>query len=144
MFVPIKSDNGAVLPWEYMPAEKATYQAGQLLAVDATTGQVEAIAADLTTTPPYLCMADIEVETAGTPIPVTRVSRDYIYETTLSGAAAGAVAGTKLQVESGGLQASKPATGSGTFEVVSLDGTADGDAVRGRWVDPTPAAGGGG
>lgn len=117
-----------------MPAEAGTYKAGQLLAVDATTGQVEAIAADLTTTPPYLCMADITVETAGTPIPVTRVSRDYIYETTLAEAATGAVVGTKLQVEAGGLTASKPATGSGTFEVVALDGTAAGDAVRGRWV----------
>lgn len=97
-----------MLPWEYMPAEKGTYQAGQLLAADATTGHLEAIAADLTTTPPYLCMADITVETAGTPIPVTRVSRACIYETTLSGAATGAVVGTKLQVESGGLQASKP------------------------------------
>ena len=84
MFLPIKSDNGAVLPWEYMPAEAGTYVAGQLLAVDATTGYLEPIAADLVTTPPYLCMADIKVETAGTPIPVTRVSKDYIYETTLA------------------------------------------------------------
>ena len=134
MFLPIKSDNGAVLPWEYMPAEAGTYVAGQLLAVDATTGYLEPIAADLVTTPPYLCMADIKVETAGTPIPVTRVSKDCIYETTLAEAAAGTVAGTKLQVESGGLMASKPASGSGTFEVVSLDGTAAGDAVRGRWL----------
>lgn len=114
MFLPVKSDNGAVLPWEYMPAEKGTYQAGQLLAADATTGHLEAIAADLTTTPPYLCMADITVETAGTPIPVTRVSRACIYETTLSGAATGAVVGTKLQVESGGpagQQAGLPGSG---------------------------------
>ena len=96
MFLPIKSDNGAVLPWEYMPAEAGTYVAGQLLAVDTTTGHLEPIAADLVTTPPYLCMADIKVETAGTPIPVTRVSKDYIYETTLAEEAAGAVVGTKL------------------------------------------------
>lgn len=134
MFLPIKSDNGAVLPWEYMPAEAGTYVAGQLLAVDATTGYLEPIAADLVTTPPYLCMADIKVETAGTPIPVTRVSKDYIYETTLAEATSTAVVGMKLQVKSGGLTVSKPASGSGTFEVVSLDGTAAGDAVRGRWL----------
>ena len=108
--------------------------AGQLLAVDATTGYLEPIAADLVTTPPYLCMADIKVETAGTPIPVTRVSKDHIYETTLAEATSTAVVGMKLQVESGGLTVSKPASGSGTFEVVSLDGTAAGDAVRGRWL----------
>ena len=32
----------------------------------------------------------------------------------------------------------------GTFEVVSLDGTTAGSIVRGRFVDPKPAAGGGG
>lgn len=144
MFQPWKSDNGAVLPWEYLAAEKATYQAGQLLALDASTGYLEPIAADLVTTPPYLCMADKTIETAGDPLPVTRISRGTIYETTLSAAASGAAVGTKLQVASGGLQASKPASGSGTFEVVSLEGTAAGDIVRGRWVDPAPATGGGG
>ena len=28
MFLPIKSDNGAVLPWEYLPAEAGAYVAG--------------------------------------------------------------------------------------------------------------------
>ncbi len=31
MFYPHKTDNGAVMPWEYMPANAGTYQAGQLL-----------------------------------------------------------------------------------------------------------------
>lgn len=134
MFLPIKSDNGAVLPWEYLPADEASYKAGQMLAVNTGTGYLEPIEADLVTTPPYLCMADVSVETAGTPIPVTRVSKDYIYETTLAEATSTAVVGMKLQVETGGLQVSKPASGSGTFEVVSLEGTAAGDAVRGRWL----------
>ena len=131
MFLPIKSDNGAVLPWEYLAAEAGTYKAGQLLNVDASTGHVEPISAELTTTPPYLCMADITVADAGTPIPVTRISKDHIYETTLAAAASGTVTGSKLQVASGGLQVT---AGAGTFEVVSLDGTETGDAVRGRWL----------
>ena len=69
MFQPWKSDNGAVLPWEYLAAEKATYQVGQLLALDASTGYLEPIAADLVTTPPYLCMADMTIATAGAPPP---------------------------------------------------------------------------
>lgn len=92
---------------------------------------MEAISAEQTTTPPYLCMADITVADAGTPIPVTRISRDSIYETTLASAASGTVTGGKLQVASGGLQAT---TGAGTFEVVALDGTQSGDTVRGRWL----------
>ena len=131
MFFPIKNASGAVLPWEYLSAEAGTYQAGQLLNLDTSTGYVEASSAEQTTTPPYLCMADITVADAGTPIPVTRISRDSIYETTLAAAASGTVTGGKLQVASGGLQAT---TGAGTFEVVALDGTQSGDTVRGRWL----------
>ena len=133
MFQPWKSDNGAVLPWEYLPAEVGTYHVGQALNLDASTGQLEAVAADLETTPPYICNAEIKVETAGTPIPVSRTSRDVIYETTLQAAASGTVAGTRLVIKR-----------DGTFEVVSLDGTTAGSVVRGRFVDPIPASGGGG
>ena len=44
MFQPWKSDNGAVLPWEYLPAEAGTYHVGQALNLDATTGHLEAVA----------------------------------------------------------------------------------------------------
>ena len=129
MFNPVKSDNGAVLPWEYMPAAAGTYKAGQLLNVSG--GKVAALSAASTTTPPYLCMADKTVA-AGDPLPVTRISKDWIYETQLSAAAASAVPGTKLEVSTGGLEAD--ATTAGTFELVSLEGTAKGDFVRGRFV----------
>ena len=36
--------------------------------------------------------------------------------------------------EADGLTASKPSAGSGTFEVVYLEGTAAGNVVRGRFV----------
>lgn len=129
MFLPMKSDTGNLLPWEYMLAAAGTYQAGQLLGV--TGGKVTALTAATTTTPPYLCMADKTVA-AGEALPVTRVSRDYIYETQLSAKAASAVPGTKLEVSAGGLKAD--ATAAGTFELVSLEGVEAGDFVRGRWV----------
>ena len=72
---------------------------------------------------------------------MSRTSRDVIYETTLQAAASGTVAGTRLVVKTGGTQVG---TGDGTFEVVSLDGTTAGSVVRGRFVDPIPASGGGG
>ena len=129
MFTPHKSDNGAVLPWEYYDAAAGTYKAGQLVTV--TGGKVAAISGALATTPPYLCMAD-KTCAEGELLPVTRISKDYIYETTLAAAAAEATVGTKLQVAAGGLQASGAA--AGTFEVVSIEGTAAGSTVRGRWV----------
>lgn len=128
MFVHCKGDTGAVPPWEHLRAAAGTYQAGQLLTVSG--GKLAAISGALDTTPPYLCMAERTVED-GELLPVTRVSRDYIYETTLAAAAAGAAVGGMLQIASGGLKAE---TGSGTFEIVSLSGTAAGDTVRGRFV----------
>lgn len=128
MFLPVVSDTGAVPPWEYLTAAAGTYQAGQLLNV--SDGLLTAITADNTAKPQYLCMSDLTLTESGK-LPVTRIKNDYIYETTLAGAAAGTVAGTKLKIAAGGLQA---AAGAGAFEVVSLGGTDDGDIVRGRWI----------
>ena len=136
-FIPVKSDNGAVLPWEYMPAAEATYKAGHLLTVSG--GKVTALTNASATTPPYLCMADVTVATAGDPIPVTRVSRDWIYETELNAALSTAAPGVKVQVAADGVSV---ATGKGTFELVSVEGTAKGDRVRGRWVDPAAGVAG--
>ena len=129
MFLAVKNDTGAVQPWEYLVAAAGNYKAGQLLTVDG--GLLKAVDAASATTPPYLCMADATVE-AEEVIPVVRVTGDTIFETQLSAAAEGAKVGTKLQVSAGGLLAD--AAAEGTFEIVTLDGTAEGDTVRGRFV----------
>ncbi len=128
MFSPHKTDTGAVAPWEYMSAAAGTYQAGQLL--NAKDGSLTPVSAASTTTPGYLCMANITV-TAGEMVPVTRIQRTAIYETQLSAEAASAAAGTMLQVSAGGLQADAAAEGS--FEVAYIEGTAAGSMVRGRF-----------
>ena len=128
MFSPHKTDTGAVLPWEYMPAAAGTYQAGQLL--NAKNGSLTPISAASTTTPGYLCMANITV-TAGQLVPVTRIQHTAIYETQLSAEAADAAEGTKLQVSAGGLQVDAAAAGS--FEVTYIEDTAAGSMVRGRF-----------
>lgn len=128
MFSPHKTDTGAVLPWEYMPAAAGTYQAGQLL--NAKNGSLTPVSAASTTTPGYLCMANITV-TAGQLVPVTRIQHTAIYETQLSAEAASAAEGTKLQVSAGGLQVDAAAAGS--FEVTYIEGTAAGSMVRGRF-----------
>lgn len=128
MFSPHKSDTGAVLPWEYLPGAAGTYKAGQLL--NAAAGKLTAIAAASTTTPGYLCMADITVAD-GDPVPVTRISKAMIYETQLSAEAASAAIGSSLQVSNGGLQVD--GTAAGSFEVTYLEDTAAGSMVRGRF-----------
>lgn len=127
MFVPYKHD-GALQPWEYLPAAAGTYKAGQLLNLSA--GKLAAVSAASATTPPYLCMADITAA-ADEPVPVIRVNDSMIFATELGAAAASAVVGTKLQVHAGGLTVD--AAAAGTFEAVSIDGTAAGSAVLGRF-----------
>ena len=128
MFSPHKTDTGAVLPWEYMPAAAGTYQAGQLL--NAKNGSLTPVSAASTTTPGDHCMANITV-TAGQLVPVTRIQHTAIYETQLSAEAADAAEGTKLQVSAGGLQVDAAAAGS--FEVTYIEDTAAGSMVRGRF-----------
>lgn len=128
MFSPHKTDTGAVLPWEYMPAAAGTYQAGQLL--NAKNGSLTPVSAASPTTPGYLCMANITV-TAGQLVPVTHIQHTAIYETQLSAEAADAAEGTKLQVSVGGLQVDAAAAGS--FEVTYIEDTAAGSMVRGRF-----------
>ena len=128
MFSPHKTDTGAVLPWEYMPAAAGTYQAGQLL--NTKNGSLTPVSAASPTTPGYLCMANITV-TAGQMVPVTRIQHTAIYETQLSAEAADAAEGTKLQVSAGGLQVD--AATAGSFEVTYIEDTAAGSMVRGRF-----------
>lgn len=128
MFTIHSHDTGAVLPWEYLPAQAGTYKAGQLL--ETSTGQLAPIAAVSKTTPGYLCMADITV-VAGGMLPVTRIQRDVIYETQLSADGVAAV-GEKLEVSAGGLQVD--ANAQGTFELVYAEDGVAGSTVRGRFI----------
>lgn len=127
MFIPHSYDNG-LQPWEYLPAAAGTYQVGQALTV--TSGKLAAIKSASTTTPPYICMAEVTVAD-GEAIPVIRVRNEIIFETTLSAASASAAIGTKLQVAAQGLEVNGADTG--TFDVVYIEGTAAGSIVRGRF-----------
>ena len=92
MFIPIKSTDGAMTPFEYIEAAAGTYQVGQLLNV--TDGKLAAISADQATTPPYVCMQSGTVA-AGELLAVTRVQGKYTFETELAAAAAAVKVGTK-------------------------------------------------
>lgn len=128
MFTPFKNDGG-LQPWEYLPAKEGTYQGGQLL--NASAGMLTPVSSASTTTPGYLCMADITVA-EGESIPVIRVRGNTIFETTLSAEAASAKIGSKLEVSAGGMAVD--ATAAGSFELTYVDDTAQGSMVLGRFV----------
>lgn len=123
------SDTGAVPSIINLPAAAGEYSPGQLLTV--TDGQLTAITAASNTTPPYVCHSARKIETAGGMLAVNRVRKDVVYKTSLSAAAAEAKIGSKLRISAGGKQVS---AGAGTFEIVYIEGTAEDDTVRGRFV----------
>lgn len=133
-FIPVKSDSGALQPWEYLPVKAGDYQLGQLLS--ASGGKLTAITAASTAEPPYVSMAD-KTAAEGEDLPVIRVRGDRVFETTLSAAVSTAAVGGRLQIAAGGLEA---ASGSGAFEIVSLEGTEKGSVVRGRFVGAAASA----
>lgn len=125
------SDFGGALPIEEMEATAGAYTIGQALTVE--NGKLVAITQAQATTPEYICEACRTVAEGGM-LPVTRVNKNSIYETTLSAAAEGAVVGAKLQLAAGGTQVVYVAGTPGSFELVSLSGTEAGDKVWGRWL----------
>ena len=72
MFTPFKNDGG-LQPWEYLPAKEGTYQGGQLL--NASAGMLTPVSSASTTTPGYLCMADITVA-EGESIPASSAAEE--------------------------------------------------------------------
>ena len=127
MFLPHQSDNG-LQPHEYYPAAAGNYEIGQ--ALNISDGKLTAVSAASTTTPEYLSMARATV-VDGEVLPVLRVSKTMVFETTLSAAAADAKIGSKLQVSADGLQVDAGAAGS--FELLQIEGTDAGSVVRGRF-----------
>lgn len=123
-FFPDQSDHGAVTPFEYLPCGAITPKAG--LALVLTNGLL-ALATG-TTAPTYICMKDADAAvTAGTIIPVVRVDKDRIYETTNSAAFSSAKIGTKVTLHTDGLQVTATTT-NGVAEIVDFDDKAKSDA----------------
>ena len=132
MFTIHKTDTGAVVPWEYLPAAAGEYKAGQMVKGNGL-GTIVSIDADTAERPGYLCMANITVAEAGELIPVTRVVEGVIYETTTVAANISTGVGRKVKVAAGGLGV-KIDSDDGCFELVSPNGPATGDTVFGRFV----------
>ncbi len=132
MFLIHTVDGGHVPPYEYLPAAAIVPKIGMAL-VPNSSGQLAA--ASGTAMPKYICMQEKEsAVTAGDLIPVIRAVGGIVFETTFSAAATSVKIGSKVTLSSDGLQVTGTTT-DGVAEVVEMDGTAAGNAVRVRFAN---------
>lgn len=129
MFLIHSIDDGRDAPLAYLPAGAITPKVG--LALTQSSGLL-AVASG-TTKPSYISMTQRPAAVAsGTVIPVIRVGDDMIFETVFSASASSVKLGDKVTIASDGLRVTATTT-SGVAEVVGMDGTASGSAVRVRF-----------
>ncbi len=122
-------DGGRVPGIEYLPAGAITPKVG--MALVQANGQL-ALATGANA-PTYISMCEKDRAcTAGEIIPVIRVGKDMILETTFAAAAASVKLGSKVTLHTDGLQVTATTT-SGVAEVVYMDGTASGSMCRVRF-----------
>ena len=123
------TDDNRVPGIEYLPASAITPKVG--MALTQTAGQLE-LATDATA-PTYISMCEKDSKcTAGDIIPVIRVGKDMILETTFADAATSIKLGNKVTLHADGLRVTAT-TSNGVAEVVYMDGTASGSMCRVRF-----------
>ena len=123
------TDDGRVPGLEYLPCAAMTPKVG--MALIQTDGVLTTAAG--TDVPTYICMCERETPVeAGTIIPVVRVGKDMVFETSFSAAASSIKLGSKVTLDADGLQVTATTT-DGAAEVVYMDGTASGSMCRVRF-----------
>ena len=123
------TDDNRVPGIEYLPANAITPKVGMAL---VQSGGNLALATG-TNAPTYISMCEKDGEcTAGDIIPVIRVGKDMILETTFEAAATSIKLGDKVTLHTDGLQVTATTT-NGVAEVVYMDGTASGSMCRVRF-----------
>lgn len=129
MFEFYKADDGRTEAIEYLPCSAITPKAGMALMM--SSGKL-AIATG-TNAPTYISLFNSDkAVTAGTMIPVSRVSKDVVYKTTNSASLASVNIGTKVTIATDGLRVTATAT-DGVAEVVGKDADAAGSDVYVRF-----------
>lgn len=125
-----KTDDGRIPGIEYLPCSAITPKVG--MALVQSSGNL-AIATG-TTAPTYISMCEKDSAcTAGDIIPVIRVSKDMVFETTFSAAATSIKLGNKVTLHASDGMSVTATTTDGVAEVVYMDGTASGAMCRVRF-----------
>lgn len=124
-----KIDDNRVCGIEYLPCAAITPKVG--MALYQSSGNLTT--ASGTTAPTYISMCEKDSAcTAGDIIPVIRVNKDMVFETTFSAAATSIKIGSKVTINTDGAQVTATTT-DGVAEVVYMDGTASGSMCRVRF-----------
>lgn len=125
-----KTDDGRIPGIEYLPCSAITPKVG--MALVQSSGNL-AIATG-TTAPTYISLCEKDSAcTAGDIIPVIRVSKDMVFETTFSAAATSVKLGNKVTLHASDGMSVTATTTDGVAEVVYMDGTASGAMCRVRF-----------
>lgn len=124
------TDDGRVLPFEYLPAGAITPKIG--MALKMSSGVLALCSG--TNKPEYVSMEKHDAAlTSGTIIAVVKVQPDVIWETTFSASASGVDPGDAVTIAADGLRVTATES-SGVATVVSKEGSASGDKVRVRFL----------
>lgn len=130
-------EDGQVRPWEYLPADDATYVVGQALVMDATNGYLVPVSSgvgeDTDEGKHYVCMANKTIATAGDILPVVATDDQMVWAIPLNAANSSIKVGAAYTLHTDGLHLTNTTT-KGCFTVLDYDGTAAGDIVRGKLV----------
>lgn len=130
-----KTDDGRVLPYEYLPASAIALEPG--MALKLTSGKLAKCGA--TDMPLYISMMHSDAAVAdGSMVPVVRVQPDVIFVTTSTAALTSVNPGDKVQLNANALEITATKT-TGVAEIVGMDGTAVGDRVFVRFNTPASA-----
>ena len=128
MFKLIHTGAGDMPATLYLPAGAITPKIGMGLALNSS-GQLAASAK-----PQYISLFEGGAAlAAGTTIPVIKIEQDMVFESALDGATT-LKAGTLADVASGGLLIDGDGTTNKVFLIEWLEGSAQGNKVRGRFV----------
>lgn len=129
-FYPETVIDGHVPPWEYLPASAIQPKVGMALIL--SSGKL-AIATG-TNKPEFICMAEHPAAvTAGTIVPVIRVTPEILFKTSNSASLSGVNVGEKVTLHaSSGMQVTATKT-SGVAEIIAKSGDASGSDVYVRF-----------
>lgn len=127
-FVPYSYDEGQPRPFEYYKlGAEGDIEIGTAMAL--TGGKLVSSA-----TPGYICMRAEKKAAADTVVPVIRIDAGVVFEAPLAAEAATLTVGGRASVSADG-RSIGGAAGDGILEIVSMDGTAEGDLCRVRFAE---------
>nr|DAL57125.1 MAG TPA_asm: hypothetical protein [Caudoviricetes sp.]DAQ25072.1 MAG TPA: hypothetical protein [Caudoviricetes sp.] len=129
MFTPVNYGGHNPPAVEYLPAGAITPKFGMAVALNPSTGYLAASAK-----PTHISVMEASAAlTAGTIIPVIRISDNIVFESTLDGTTT-LKAGALADVDSTGMLIDGDGSTNKVFLIEVLEGTAQGSKVRGRFV----------